>query len=78
MFQGVKKIKLDVFGEDFHNYSQVVDTIEEKICNFFSLPYPLVPFPPNSVLQQSQSLLSSPPTPPYSSKKKKISDKMRG
>ena len=68
------QLKLDVSQEEFHTYSQVVDTIEKKICQFFSLPYPLVPFPPNSILEQSKasSWTPTPPTPPCSTKKKVI------
>ena len=44
------QLKLNVSEEEFHNYSQVVDIVEKKICKFFSLSYPLVPFPPNSIL----------------------------
>ena len=54
------QLKLNVSEEEFHNYSQVVDIVEKKICKFFSLSYPLVPFPPNSILQQSQASSSTP------------------
>ena len=65
------ELKLGVFREEFHTYSEVVDTLEKKICELHRLPYPLVGFPPNSVLALSQDLTSpSLLTPPCTSKKK--------
>ena len=65
------QLKLEVFQEEFHTYSEVVDTLENKICELHRLPYPLVAFPPNSVLALSQDLTSpSLLTPPCTSKKK--------
>ena len=65
------QLKLEVFGDEFHTYSQVVDSLEMKICDLHNLPYPLVPFPSNQPKPSLQAPFKSiPPTPPSSAKKK--------
>ena len=65
------QLQPEVFGDEFHTYSKMVDSFEMKICDIHNLPYPLVPFPSNQPKPPLQvPFMSIPPTPPSSTKRK--------